>query len=104
MTEQKFKEKICDTFRGLAPSACNHCGADLQEAVTAIENIFTDHVLALIEEAGYVQLADDQTFPNMAFFCPDCRKVQTNTRCNITGEVKHGQSWRKVKLEEKDAL
>ena len=40
--------------------------------------------LALIDE--------DQSYPDMYFFCPDCKKTQVNHDCNIV----EGETWRRV--------
>lgn len=37
------------------------------------------------------KLAKDQSYPDMVFYCPECKKMVKNTKCNIVDS-----NWRKV--------
>ena len=67
--------------------------------ITSFE-IIRDQLLTLTGEKwaktnGNLKLVEDQSYPDMVFFCPTCKQMVKNTLCNITGEnTKVG--WRKV--------
>ena len=87
MTESELREKMAEVFRQSYWFAKEH--PKHKETLDISKLTFTqaDQILALIKEAGYIQLADNQNLPShLASKYIELRD----------------EGWRKVKLEAKD--
>lgn len=71
MTEQELKAKIAENYRMTFAFLCSLQGwkttdmipEGIMKEAEECESVFVDSVLALIKEAGYVQLDPDQNLP-----------------------------------------
>jgi len=85
----KIAREACECYRGVGIWE----SSTTNEVVKDFWKFIASQILALIKEAGYVKLADNQTTPANNYFSPKNQEVH---RRAIDDMIKDG--WRKVEI------
>ena len=99
MTEKVMNKKVEELVEWVAeqikPLAKNYVLGyihNLNELEPELKKALDCYTAQILSHPDLALIDDDQSYPDMYFWCPDCKKTQVNHMCNIV----EGERWRKV--------